>query len=216
MGLAADGSGYGAQTVSSYTVTSAGSISFWLRGNLLDAGTQRVLAAGDDFEGLIRGVNDFATNFRAVNTNTFFNSMVVDTLYHIVCTWDRPADWVEVYVDGVLEDDSDDSASTAESGVITMFDRPGTNDPADADLHDVRIYNRVLTLAEIQTIYAARGGDDIVHGMTSRWPMFEGPSGSTISGTGVIKDIGSAKNNFSSASGAPDWVYDAALIPRRR
>ena len=216
MGLSADGSGPGAETIGNYSVPNAGSISFWMRPHTLNIGMQRFLANDTDFEGLFYGINDTVSNFRCGGTaNCYLNTTVEETLYHVVCTYDT-ADEAAIYVDGVLED----THGTVETGTINdtiqMFDRAGTSDPADTDLHDVRLYNRVLTPAEIQTIFAARGGDDIVHGMTSRWPMFEGPPGSTISGTGVIKDIGSAKNNFSSASGAPDWVYDAALIPRRR
>lgn len=219
MGLYANRSGPGAETINNYTVPNCGSISFWIRAHDLNSGQQRFLAAHDDFEGFLYGTNDLVSNFREGGTaGTYFNTMVEEELYHVVCMWDTAGVGTEtwIYIDGALEDTDDSAKDGTISDKIEMFDRSGTNDPADIDLHDVRIYNRLLSAAEIQTIYAARGGDDIVYGMTHRWPMFEGASGTTISGTGVVKDLGSTKNNFSSTTGAPEYVYDAALIPRRR
>ena len=217
MGLSADGTGPGAETVDNYTVPVSGSVSFWIRAHDFADGTQRLCANNDDFECLLYGGDQITHNYRQSGTTLFFGG-VDEELYHVVCVYDTPGYLYlnKIYRNGVLEDTSDNYQSGTISAVIQMFNRPGTSNYADIDLHDIRFYNRVLTPAEIQTIYQARGGDDIVYGMTSRWPMFEGAPGATISGTGVVKDIGADKNNFSSATGAPSYVYDAALIPRRR
>jgi hypothetical protein len=56
------------------------------------------------------------------------------------------------------------------------------------DLHDVRIYTRALSLAEIQSIYHARGGDTVVSSLLGRWPLLE-PDASSASGAGTVTDI---------------------------
>jgi len=52
---------------------------------------------------------------------------------------------------------------------------------------DYRIYNRGITDAEAKIIYEERGKDNITNGLVIRLPMFEGPTGSTMT---VNTDVG--------------------------
>ncbi|MBA7491382.1 hypothetical protein ES702_01927 [subsurface metagenome] len=75
---------------------------------------------------------------------------------------------------------------------------------------DARIYNDVaLSLAEMNTIYHARGADNIVAGLVARWLMNEKPDGETASGANVITDI-SGQGNHGSPVNSP--VYRAAPV----
>jgi hypothetical protein len=44
----------------------------------------------------------------------------------------------------------------------------------DGSIADVRVYDRVLSLAEMQSIYIAQGKDGIVNGLQGRWPLRDG------------------------------------------
>lgn len=62
-------------------------------------------------------------------------------------------------------------------------------------LDDARIYDRVLTQAEISTIFGSRGCDKILYGLVGRWRMFEKNPGvlDTYQGT-FLKDYTTNKN----------------------
>lgn len=214
MGLEAPGTGDGARTVSSYAAPTAGSISFWVRPDSL-TGVQRILGTHDDFEGRFDGAilyHDWLCGGSTCQSNT----LSTGTLYHFVCTWDTGTpDFLEIYQDGVSVDSSSNSQSPV-TNTMAMFNRYLDNDEFEGALYDIRLYDRELTAAEVLTIYNSRGKDSIVYGMTNRWTLDEGANGTTLSGTGVVKDRGARQINWSSVSGAPDYVYDADLTPRRR
>lgn len=67
--------------------------------------------------------------------------------------------------------------------------------PFDGDLDDLRIYDRALSAAEVQTLHTLRGRDNIAHGLISRWTVREKEPGATASVAGSIKDIGPNGNN---------------------
>ena len=215
MGLDAPGTGFGAQTVSSITTPSVGTISFWMIPRGL-SGTQRILAIADDFEGRFANGNELNHEWGRAGGGALDAPVVNDTTYHIVGTWDGVTDDGQLYVDGQLDSSTETDYNNTATGTLVFFDRSGTSDPWDGELYDVRIYNRVLSAAEILTLYNSRGGDSIVAGLVNRWMLDEGAAGTTMSGTGVAKDRGSQQNNVSSAAGAPDWIYGVPLIPRRR
>jgi hypothetical protein len=81
---------------------------------------------------------------------------------------------------------------------------------------DLRIYNRLLSAAEIATIHAARGVDGIVSGLVSRWFMDEGPIASVASGTDETKDLAENKNDGTpSGTGEPTYREDVIRSRRR-
>jgi len=212
MGLSAPGTGYGAQSVSSFSPGIIGSISFWIRANSL-TGVQRFFGTGNDFEGRIDGTtfyNDFGNEGSGLNY-----TLSIGVLYHFVCTWNDFNNTAEMYVNGALIN-TNTSVNTPQSGLAALFSRYGTTNYFNGSLYDIRLYTRKLNASEALTIYNSRGSDSIVYGMTTRLTLFGGANGSTISGTGVVKNMGQSQINFSSASGAPSYVYDAALRPRRR
>lgn len=77
----------------------------------------------------------------------------------------------------------------------------------DGVLFDFRIYDRALSQAEIDILYASRGNDNIVNDIRLRYKMDEGTAGSTAAGAGSVIDI--SKNSYhATASNSP--VYKEA------
>ena len=81
-------------------------------------------------------------------------------------------------------------------------------------MNDVRIYNRVLSDDELQTIFAARGVDGIVNGLVGRWLLNEKSPGTTVSGAGSVKDIGPFGNNGTPVS-APVYIEGELRFRRK-
>jgi hypothetical protein len=79
-------------------------------------------------------------------------------------------------------------------------------------LDDLRIYTRGLSLAELETMYAARGHDAIKNGLLHRWLVKEAAPGVV----GIVPIVDSAAGQF---NGTPIFgpVYrESILSPRRR
>jgi len=56
-------------------------------------------------------------------------------------------------------------------------------------LEDVRIYDRVLSAEEMQSIYHSAGADNIAYGLKNRWVLNEMPEGTRPQGENSIIDV---------------------------
>lgn len=89
-------------------------------------------------------------------------------------------------------------------------------DSMKGDLVDVRLYDRALRAAEIETMYAAEGVGGIVQNLRGRWFLNEKHVGFGCSGS-FVKDLGpDTKNGTGSGlfSGGP--VYSDTMLKDRR
>jgi len=117
------------------------------------------------------------------------------TWHHVALTRDGPGGQVQCFVDGVL-----DAAATSEAGAKTtafadigrIADTGGYHDYFSGLLDDLRIYNRVLTLAEVQVL--ASGGD----GLTAPPPAPTGLS--------AVAGPGQAQVSWNPVSGAAGYT----------
>lgn len=102
-----------------------------------------------------------------------------------------------LYIDGVAGTPVALGGSTIIAG--TYHTTVGAYDPlAEAgsglglygsfDIAEVRLYNRAISSAEVSTIHACKGCDEIYYGMISKW-ILRGVAGGTASGAGTIKDF---------------------------
>lgn len=214
MGLNGSGAGLGATTVSNLSPPTVGAVCYWIRFASV-TGTQRFVAIGDDWES--RGVDDtvYFDYGHSGTSGPGLTGWVVGTLYYVMFNYSVTAGTSQPFVNGTAYTGST-NVTQVTSGTMCLFDRPGSSDPTDCDLHDVRVYSRNLSLAEHRTIYYSRGTDSIVEGLLHRWPMNESPSGTTLSGTGTVKDIGSGGLNISADTNPPTYIYDASLSFTRR
>ena len=153
------------------------------------------------------------------NPTTKSTSQVNDgQLHHLLLTWSAATGAVQVFFDGVLE-----GSTTSGTGDVTntfnelavIADTGGSPIWLSATLHDVRVYNRILGLAEAQAIYRQRGGDSIIYGRVHRWTLDEGYPGESLSGSGLVKDTGSGQN-VGTPTNTPTGAEFAVGTRRRR
>lgn len=85
----------------------------------------------------------------------------------------------------------------------------------DGWIADARLYDRILSASEIQTIFYARGHDAIVDNLAGRWILNEGAPGTNSSGAGVIKDLSAESNNGTPAGASISYIADPLEFNRR-
>lgn len=101
------------------------------------------------------------------------NSILTSTLYHVVLSYDNSSNLnnAVIYLDGVSQDITETSTPTgsasSDAGIPLHIGSPYTytSKSIDGHIHDLRIYNRILSPAEVATIYSARGADNIRNGL---------------------------------------------------
>jgi len=128
---------------------------------------------------------------------------------------------IYLYIDGVEIDsdtigagyDLDTSIKPALIGAMSFSS--GILFDLDGEIDDCRIYNRGLSAAEIQTIYAARGADGIVDGLVGEWRLNEQSPGTVASGAGSVKDQSNEGNHGTPTNGTPEY-RESELHFRRR
>lgn len=123
------------------------------------------------------------------------SSVGVGAWFHVVAIYDNgsTANDAAFFINGAS---SASSELTAPVGTNTsdaandlwMGDRVGTDRAFDGRMEDVRIYNRALSAAEIETIYASRGRDAIVTGLIFRAPLRDKGDG-VAAAAGDPKDV---------------------------
>ncbi len=125
---------------------------------------------------------------------------------------------LDFWLNGVLDATAVQAGGLfASTGRFAIGGQHGGGNTCDADHADVRIYNRILTPAEMQTIVAAQGHDGIVNGLELRAQLNEGPLGTLVSAINPI-DVGPAKIAYFGEFGAPvpSYVQDGGLSFRKR
>lgn len=125
---------------------------------------------------------------------------------------------LDFWLNGVLDASAAHVGSLfASTGLFAIGGQHGGGNTCDADHADVRVYSRILSPEEMQTIVAAQGHDGIVNGLELRTQLNEGALGILTSAVNPV-DIGPAKIAFSAANGAPvpAYVEDGGLSFRRR
>jgi len=191
---------------------------------------------GDDFLathawtfscGLDVGYDHISFNHKFSSSSAFWygdDTISEDTWYHLAVTYNKGSTGndPELYVDGVSQSVSenigpvgtadDDSSYDAWLGSANVeFD---SSNVIDGTLSDIRMYNRILSAAEIQTIYNCMGHDTIVDGLVARWLMNEASPGTGASGSGVVKDCGPF-GNHGTPNDSPLYRADRLSFRRR-
>lgn len=119
------------------------------------------------------------------------------------------------YKDGVLVGTVNSATfAGAQNAVLSIGESPGgVGQGWNGVIDDIRVYNRVLTAAEVATIYACRGTDGLRPG--SLWyPMDEGVEGAVV--TNLRERIqGVSGLNATALTGSPVYNYDAGIKRRR-
>lgn len=135
---------------------------------------------------------------------------------HLVAVFNYSAATIAVYKNGALSNSGSVVWTAAPTSNTTSLQynigaqHGGGSEYWNGYLDDIRVYARALSLAEIQTIYAARGKDTILSNLRHRYVFMEGAPGTTIS---TLIDIAELRVNGTS-SGSPIY-YQSELTFKR-
>ncbi len=187
------------ESVSSFTPSTNSTVCFWVYMNS-SGGVQRMMGCDNHYEiGYSESSGNVIYNdLYQASSGNFISIGTIDpsTWYHITCTRDTSNN-ATIYIDGVLDNTGSINSLTPSSNNMRIGHRTGaTGEYFDGYLEDMRIYDRVLSAAEIATIYGAKGVDGIVYGLNHRWIMNEGPMDIVVSGSGSVKDRGLGSLNM--------------------
>lgn len=139
-------------------------------------------------------------------------SVVAGVWTHAAMTYDQVR--VKLYINGVQDlDQAETDGLFNSSQPLRIGSRSDQSDDYDGLLDDVRIYDRGLSAAEIETIFAAEGTDGIVENIVARWFLDEQAPGVTAAGAGSIKDLGPNGLNLT-PNNSP--VYAEGILRSRR
>ena len=178
-GLIFDGAGYlKIEDDSSIDLTTAATWEFWLK--LPSQGVAAksfVYDKNASYECFIESTRKI--NFKisqasgATDTCTYDTALVVDTWYHVACTFtnaDTTDNWI-IYIDGSpvtthSADAPNEAIVTNGNALFVGAENDLTNKLEDVKVDDIKIYNRTLSAAEISKNYKATKSR---HTSTSNW-----------------------------------------------
>jgi hypothetical protein len=141
-------------------------------------------------------------------------SIPLNTWTHIAASWDSGSQTTKIYLNGILSS----STSVPGASIANMTGGPytiavdlnvGVSHPQQeliGTLEDLRAYNRLLSPAEINTIWATRGQDGIVNGMLLRYRMDELSSGITVTSASTLRDSSANGLVLTNLTGAPVYA----------
>lgn len=154
------------------------------------------------------GANQLSTSSSTTITN--------GTWYHMAMLYDGTDN--EFWLNGVLDATSVDAGGLfASSQDLSIGGQQGGGNASDTEHADIRIYSRILSAEEMETIYAARGHDGITDGLEFRCLGNEGAISALVSSVNPA-DIGPAKIGFAGGFGTPvpNYIEDGGFSFRRR
>jgi hypothetical protein len=202
-------------SVSTITPPTVGSMSMWIQPHTSFVNNAQCLYIGGNF--FVGTSNASVLQWRLLTNGTTASptTLVLGTKYFWVSTWDStttPRPTTSSFINGATDVVSDTSKN-AGTAAAAVFQIGGATNYTNTLIEDVRIYNRILTLAEIQTMYAAKGNDFILNGCLNRWLMrSEFAPGVAATGTGVVKDY--VGGNHQTPTGSP--LYQESVLKIKR
>jgi len=150
----------------------------------------------------LRGrISDTGSDQNSVSANT---SLANPEWAHVGIMYDGVD--LEYWHNGELD------ATSAQDGIfnstanLAIGGQEGGGNTADCEHADIRIYSRILSPEEMQTIHALRGHDGIVDGLVFRCLGGEGAIAALVSATNP-KDIGPGAIAFDAGYGSPVPSY---------
>lgn len=203
--------------VSSWTVPTPITICHWVIPRVFNATANRFFGTADDFEtkcippsgNIYQGDIFESAGVQATTT------AVIGTRVHLAFTSSINGTTL-TYVNGVQESTSSNGALPSSPASLAVGGRYGASSgqEANSDLEDIRIYNRILSAAEIKNIYASNGRDCIIGGLINQWAVSTKGDGTDI-GTDYIYDLTSSRQHLQKLSNNI-YYRGGFLNPRRR
>lgn len=186
-------------------------------------GTDKYIAMRYDASGFTSGVTNclkmgLSLTSGEHNRETSGSTQTTDW-QHCLFKWSSGND-IQIFLDGT-EDTLGTGITGPNTGTITSCTtlalgigaKDGGSGGWDGLMDDFRIYNRSLTDNEIQTIYAARGADRIIHGLLVRYVFRDFTSGTALATTtDAVKDIGPTGNRHATRTGSTGPTYRESIL----
>lgn len=199
-----------------FDITAAITVTAWIKVESFTRTWQAILTKGDNSWRLHRQSNSNGVTFHlsGVTGGSPGSAGNVNdgAWHHVGGTYDGST--IKVWVDGVA------LISQAASGSINLGNHlvniaqnaQQASRWFDGLIDDARVYNRALSDAEMETVFATKGLDGIVDGIVSRWTMNEQAPAVAAVAAGSVKDLRAA--NDGDPTNSP--VYGTGIVGRRR
>jgi hypothetical protein len=174
------------------------------------AGTYATLISKNDFYQLHYSANavstSFAFQYAGPAWRTLNDSIVptIDVWYHFAATYDNAAagNNMILYRNGVSVNSARYTDAIATTGTGLSIASLNSSRYLAGILADVRIYNRALSVNEIESVYGSLGHDGIHYGLVARYLLDEGydgqvagPVSSTVYDTSDYQNNGTTYND---------------------
>lgn len=203
-------------SVSTITPPTSGSVCFWIIPTTIANNTNIITFSTTSFYmRFISSGSAIQYRFRTTTNTASVASFTAGVRYFITGTW-APSSTNTIgtlFINAVQNQTA--TVATSATGASTLYVASASAAAGflSASIEDLRFYNRVLSLPEIETIYHCRGVDSVIYGLTDRWHMDEGYAGMVASGTGSIKSEGSVGTHLT-PNNSP--LYGDSFIKHRR
>lgn len=200
--------------VGSWSAPDPVTVTFWMILNSVSGSFDRIWGLSDSFEMRVGSSGALYNDIWTSGGTPATTSTLSTGTWYLVCGQaDTTAGVDRIIVNDTVWQTATTNTSPPQSGTLTIGNRTGTGDPFDGTLADFRVYDRYLSLGEVQTIYACRGADNIVENLLNRWMMRREPPGTSPGAGSVIEDEGPMQQDMS--AGAGTVLYAADLLKRR-
>ncbi|MCZ7649484.1 MAG: Ig-like domain-containing protein [Planctomycetota bacterium] len=153
-GLQFDGSNDRVSVAGTFAPPAKGTVAFWAMVTI-DGARQRILGGHDAWEITIESNGKLANQLNSAGSNTLQSAASVPNgqWLHVACTYDSASNARQTYFNGSLDASSTNHDNTGPgSFALTLGTRTGASDYFSGVLDDVRIYDRVLSAAEIAAL----------------------------------------------------------------
>ena len=206
-------------------VVDDGDITFsaWMYTTGSGAGTYEYLYNNGNFHCYWHDVADRVVVYSDGSSASFSvtDSVLINTWYHVLVTRDTTGANTNFYINGVLSGAANQDSGTpaAGTGNDVIGNRAGNDRSIDGYLSDIRIYNRILTSAEISLLYAmdrpkTPSTANLDKGLIGHWPLTTEYSDATYDskdstpyanhGTGSNLTVGATYTEFDGADSKID------------
>lgn len=141
---------------STFTPPTQGTAAIWVKPVSLGTAVRRVWGTNTNFEAVFDLGKFLDGDICGNGPITSASAFATGVWYHIVFTWDDTADVINLYVNGTLNNTSSallDCSNLAGNIIVGWRSGGAASERFSGALDEFRVYNRILTPAEIRQLY---------------------------------------------------------------
>ena len=178
-----------------YDLTGQMTVAAWIKVDAFDDPEQAIVTKGNNAWRLQRDGSNNGLNFRCegLSTNTVASSVSINDgrWHHVVGVY--TGSQLQIFVDGVLSNSVNSSGAINRNNRVVEIGRntQGAGREFDGAIHDVRVYSRGLTAAEIAKLY----------GLVGHWKLDET--------SGTVASDSSGSGHTGTVTGGAVWTAGA-------